>query len=238
MDRGNEKETRHGERKEKNMKQLLFRLAMALMLMVPVCATAQKWNVGIEAGYLRNTLASKECEASARNGFKFGANVAHSLKNAITLESGLSYQRKGASISGENLSNRKIISIKFAEMNYLQIPLMIGYKVNLAGGLSIRPEVGAYYAVGIGGHSFVSGWDAFNQPYEVRVGTFGGEDTPAHRSSYRPCNRNDGGLSFALNVNFRHFTLKAEYDLGLANVDFYGNGKQRTFSISIGFWLF
>ncbi len=219
------------------MKHLLFKIMVTLLIMVPVSSFAQKWNFGIEAGYVNNTLAVEEYKSTARNGFKFGANAEFTLSNHISFESGVAYIRKGATTSGDNMRSQRISSIKFAEMNYLQIPLMIGYKVNLGSGFSIKPEVGGYFAVGLNGHSFISGINNYNQPYEARVETFSHNYANNGVAPYRPSKRADGGLAFALNVNYRHFTLKAEYDLGLATTTYYGNGKQRTFSISIGYWL-
>ncbi len=209
-----------------------------MLIMVPVSSFAQKWNFGIEAGYVNNTLAVEEYRSTARNGFKFGANAEFTLSNHISFESGLAYIRKGATTSGDNMLSQSISSIKFAEMNYLQIPLMVGYKFDLGRHFSIKPQAGGYFAVGINGHSFVTGLDNYNQPYEARVETFSHNYANNGVAPYRPSNRADGGLAFGLNVNYRHFTLKAEYDLGLATTTYYGNGKQRTFSVSIGYWLF
>ncbi len=219
------------------MKHLLFKIMVTLLIMAPVSSFAQKWNFGIEAGYVNNTLAVEEYKSTARNGFKFGANAEFTLSNHISFESGVAYIRKGATTSGDNMRSQRISSIKFAEMNYLQIPLMIGYKVNLGSGFSIKPEVGGYFAVGLNGHSFISGINNYNQPYEARVETFSHNYANNGVAPYRPSKRADGGLAFALNVNYRHFTLKAEYDLGLATTTYYGNGKQLTVSISIGSWL-
>lgn len=211
--------------------------ALALAVLPFDCA-AQTWNFGLEAGYVNNTLAVNEYESAARNGFRVGAIAEYTLPNLISFESGLAYIRKGATTSGTNMSYARISSIKFAEMNYLQIPLMAGYKFNLDNHFSIKPEVGGYFAVGINGDSFVTGVDHFNQPYEARVNTFSGTESRNGVAPFRPCNRADGGLSFALNLNYRRFTLKAEYDLGLATATYYGNGKQRTLSVSLACWLF
>lgn len=126
-------------------------------------------------------------------------------------ESGLAYIRKGATTSGIRLSGTEINSIKFAEIDYLQLPVMIGYKFNIGNHFSIKPSVGGYYAVGVGGYALIDGVDAFNQPYTERTSTFSGTNGTA----YRPCNRNDGGLAFALNIGYRNFSIKAEYDLDL-----------------------
>lgn len=137
-------------------------------------------------------------------------------------------------LSGIRLSGTEINSIKFAEIDYLQLPVMIGYKFNIGNHFSIKPSVGGYYAVGVGGYALIDGVDAFNQPYTERTSTFSGTNGTA----YRPCNRNDGGLAFALNIGYRNFSIKAEYDLGLATATHYGNGKQRTFSVSLAYWIF
>ncbi len=220
------------------MKHLLFKTLLAMLFMLPFSVSAQRWNFGVDAGYVNNTLSVEEYESTARNGFKFGANAEFTLSNHISFESGLTYIRKAATTSGNNMLSQRIISIKFAEMNYLQIPLMIGYKANLGSGFSIKPEVGGYFAVGLNGDSFVTGIDNFDQPYEARVNTFSSTESRNGVAPFRPCNRSDGGLAFAFNVNYRHFTIKAEYDLGLATTTYYGNGKQRTLSVSLGYWLF
>ena len=220
------------------MKHTLLKLALAYLLTFPFSGHAQGWNFGVEAGYVNNTLAVEEYESTARNGFKFGVNAEYTLSNNVSFESGLSYIRKGATTSGDNMWSSRISSIKFAEMNYLQIPLMAGYKFDLGKHFSIKPEVGGYFAVGINGDSFVTGVDNYNQPYEARVNTFSHTESREGIAHFRPCNRADGGLAFALNLNYRHFTLKAEYDLGLATATYYGNGKQRTLSVSLAYWLF
>lgn len=220
------------------MKYPLLKLALAFLLAFPLSGHAQAWNFGVEAGYVNNTLAVEEYESRPRNGFKFGVNAEYTLGNHVSFESGLAYIRKGATTSGDNMWSSRISSIKFAEMNYLQIPLMAGYKFDLGKHFSIKPEVGGYFAVGINGDSFVTGVDNYNQPYEARVNTFSHTDSMNGVAPFRPCNRADGGLAFALNLNYRHFTLKAEYDLGLATATYYGNGKQRTLSVSLAYWLF
>ena len=220
------------------MKFNLLKLAVIIFAACPLSCMAQKWNFGVEAGYVNNTLAVEEYASTHRNGFKFGANAEYTLRNHISFESGLAYVRKGATTSGDNMLNTGISSIKFAEMDYLQIPLMAGYEFNIGKHFSIKPEVGGYFAVGINGDSFVTGVDSFNQPYEARVNTFSHTESSDGVAPFRPCNRADGGMAFALNLNYRHFTLKAEYDLGLATATYYGNGKQRTLSVSLAYWLF
>lgn len=214
------------------MKQIV-RILLTIVIIIPFGIKAQSWNYGLEAGYVNSDLSVCDKSATSSSGFKFGANAEFTLRNSISFESGLSYIRKGAIVTGNNMMNTAIRSIRFAEMDYLQIPVMAGYRFNLGNDFSLKPELGAYFAVGINGDSFVTGIDSYNQPYEKRVGTFSG----ANGVPYRPCNRVDGGLSFAINAKWLHIGIKVEYDLGVATSSFYGNGKQRCLSTSLIYWI-
>jgi len=112
-------------------------------------------------------------------------------------------------------------------MDYLRVPITIGYKFKTKQ-FSICPVFGAYYAIGITGDSFISGTDDFGQPYESRISTFSNK----YGMSYRPCNRNDVGLTYSISAGYRHFGLKVGYDMGLTTASYYGNGKQRSLSVS------
>lgn len=213
--------------------KIFIALLSAAFMALPLSVGAQSWNFGAEAGYVSNTLAVSEYESSARSGFRVGADAVLTLPGRVVFESGLAYVRKGATTCGKNMFGSAVSSVKFAEMSYLQIPLMAGYRVSLGRGISLRPMAGGYFAVGMGGHSFVTGTDAFGQPFAARVSTFGGSDGVP----YRPCNRVDAGLSLALSATFRHISLKGGYDLGLANTSYYGNGKQRTVSLSVVYYI-
>ena len=210
-----------------------FRILLATILIIPLCINAQTWNFGIEAGYVNSALSVCDNSATSKGGFKFGANAEFMLRNNISFESGLSYIRKGATVTGHNMMNTVISSIRFAEMDYLQVPVMAGYRFTFSNDFSLKPELGVYFAVGINGDSFVTGVDPFNQPYEKRVRTFSG----ANGVSYSPCNRVDGGFSFAISAKWYHIGMKVEYDFGLVTASYYGNGKQRCLSASIIYWL-
>lgn len=213
--------------------KIFIALLSAAFMALPLSVGAQSWNFGAEAGYVSNTLAVSEYESSARSGFRVGADAVLTLPGRVVFESGLAYVRKGATTCGKNMFGSAVSSVKFAEMSYLQIPLMAGYRVSLGRGISLRPMAGGYFAVGMGGHSFVTGTDAFGQPFTARVSTFGGSDGVP----YRPCNRVDAGLSLAVSATYRHISLKGGYDLGLANTSYYGNGKQRTVSLSVVYYI-
>ncbi len=80
-----------------------IKVALAVLAACPLSCKAQKWNFGVEAGYVNSNLASDEYESKARSGFKVGANAEYTLRNNLSFETGLAYIRKGATISGDNI---------------------------------------------------------------------------------------------------------------------------------------
>ena len=212
-----------------------MRYLIAIIVGILGCSglCAQTWNFGVDAGYLYNILSTKEYKASGKNGFQVGALVDYSFSNNLILESGLYFQRKGGEISGDRILGLNVSRIDFPEMDYLRVPIMVGYRIRICSDFSVAAQAGAYWAVGVGGHSFVTGINSFGQPYHARVSTFS-EDSAI---PYRPCNRSDLGIALCVNLKYRHIGIKVGYDLALTNFTLYGDSKHRTFSIGAEYWL-
>lgn len=109
---------------------------------------SQQWNFGVEAGYTRNNFHT-DLHNSAKNGFKVGALVQYSFPCSIELESGLAYERKGGMLDGMQNIHATISRIEANQMDYLQIPLLAGYRINLGKSFSILPQAGGYINTGI-----------------------------------------------------------------------------------------
>ena len=65
-------------------------------------ANAQHWNFGIEASYLNSRMAVEELSAEPNHGFMVGVTAGYTFPQNWVLESGLSYQRKGGTLSGDS----------------------------------------------------------------------------------------------------------------------------------------
>lgn len=196
---------------------------------------SQQWNFGVEAGYTRNNFHT-DLHYSAKNGFKVGALVQYSFPCSIELESGLAYERKGGVLDGMQNIHATISRIEANQMDYLQIPLLAGYRINLGKSFSILPQAGGYINTGIRGSGFISGTDFYGQPYTSATDIFKAYSSSSY--SYRPFNRTDAGLAFALNLQYQHVRLKASYELGLSNVhSIYGTPRNRTFGLSVAYML-
>lgn len=116
---------------------------------------------------------------------------------SLFLESGLYYTEKGGK-SGSGAD-------KFTyQLNYLEVPLLLRYKIFTDSNISIEPFLGGYLACGVGGKI---------KDYDLRTAysSFGSE----YNDNFK---RFDGGIKLGCGIGFDMFYLGASYDIGLANV--------------------
>ncbi len=216
------------------MKYILLALSILLNTLV---ISAQNWNIGIEAGFVHNRMAVDRYNSDPRNGFRAGAMANITLPKRIIMEAEIAFVRKGATITGDNIGGENLYEIKYAQMNYLQIPISVGYKINLGRGFSIVPQVGGYIAFATGGHSLDSGIDRWGQEYTTRSHIFDFTNENRDWGCQHGCKRLDGGFVFSMTGYYKHFGLRLGYDLGMTPVSVYGNGKHRTLYASVTYWL-
>ncbi|MBQ6064858.1 MAG: PorT family protein [Prevotella sp.] len=137
------------------------------------------------------------------NKAKAGLNVGLAVGTEIVpgtplcFESGLYYTEKGGK-SGSGTD-------KFTyQLNYLEVPLLLKYKIYTDKNISIEPFLGGYLACGVGGK-------IKDYEYRAAYSSFGNE----YDDNF---NRFDGGVKLGCGVSFDMFYLGASYDIGLANV--------------------
>lgn len=224
----------------KTIKTLVAAATMLLAAAMP--AQAQKVNLGIEAGYTYNSLlVSGDYDTEGLSGFAVGAVVDVALPQSWTLQTGLSYVRKGGSVSGEAISGTKITQLHDMNLNYLRVPVMVGRKVSLGAGFSITPRVGWYFAEGISGSGNVTGDSDYTGSWvAMRVESF--KDFTSRQGeneilAYKGCNRFDTGIAIGVNFDYRHFGIKVGYDFGVTRVTSYGKGHNSSLSVGLVYRL-
>lgn len=143
------------------MKKLLFLISVMLL----VCKASAQVKVGVEAGVNLSRMvgsSSLPSEKTAKVGGQMGVNVDYEFKNRWMLMSGLTFVRMQGELElGENYNGASAGAytnltslMKFPEVqskiNYLQVPLKLGYHFRLNERFSVIPSVGAYFAYGVG----------------------------------------------------------------------------------------
>jgi len=223
------------------MKKIIFATLAALMLVIPASAQyypngrpipprhrnygTRSWGsygfrnytyYGFRIGMGVSTVNS-DSPALDANSSKTGLNAGFVIGTQIApmaplfFESGLYYTEKGGKSSYEGS--------KFTySLNYLELPLLLKYKVYTSSGVSVEPFAGGYLACGISGKM---------KDYKQR------EAYSAFSDDFK---RFDGGLKIGCGVGFQMLYAEASYDIGLANIgkDDFDDTKNGCFNLTLG----
>lgn len=216
------------------MKKIVFIIMAALL-----CATqvsAQSWRhsssnnnnrqntrygnniyYGLRLGFGLSTVNSDDeylDAPSSRTGLNIGALVGYQLSSysPIYLESGLFYTEKG----GKNTD--KGSKLKY-NLDYLKLPVLVKYAIDIDNDINIIPYAGGYLAYGVGGKI---------KNYRDR------ESMSAFSHDY--FKRFDGGLTLGCGISYDVLYAEMSYDFGLANIchDDFGSSRNNAFYLNIG----
>ncbi len=186
-----------------------FTAILAMMLAVPSFAQfasggfeLDKQNIywGARMGLALGKLTG---DVGDYDGMKAGFTLAGvvglrlSQTSPVFLESGLYYTQRG----GKNGSLK-------AELNCLEIPVLIKYGFKATEDIAVLPFIGPYFAYGIAGET----------EYEV-VDAVTGKSTKEKERSYKNfLNHNDMGFKLGCGLEYNMLYLEVAYQFGIANI--------------------
>lgn len=200
------------------MKKIVFTI-LSLVLMMPSMAQTNFGSFfdrgiyyGLRLGLSLPTINSDEellDGSSSKAGLCLGAVIGMQLSNTspVYLESGLYYIEKGGKgyhyhqVAGSNNSNNKVNKKFTYDLNYLEIPIVVKYKAEIADDLTVQPFGGGYFALGIGGKI---------KNHEDK------ETSPSFSSD--GFQRFDGGLRIGCGIEYQLIYAEAAYEWGLTNI--------------------
>lgn len=219
-----------------------------MLICLSVVKMSAQVRLGAEIGMNVSSLAIK---ANGHNvDVAGGLSVDYLFNNGVTLQSGLYYSSKGASglWDGHNYSSElRQVDI---HLGYMEIPLMVGYRIPVMSNVYLVPSVGAYFACGVAGYGeidvIVSNEqgngrisDQWDNPYK------GFKKDWLADTELKAFDRFDSGLRFGLSGEISRFVVSFVYDLGLKKVwsgfdtESYKTSthkmKNRTACISVGY---
>lgn len=220
------------------MKRFLFLLLVAF---APQLLLAQ-WNVGVEVGAGFNYLSADHAEVSdqAKIGVKAGAIVSYTTRYGLYVESGLSYSNQRGSTLTDFDNQYKTLESVNSKLQYLQLPVTLGYKIRVSKKWAIIPKVGMWAAVGVGGHSLVTGIETSGTRYQVGVLPFETDHYTLSGQDYRigGYSRLDWGATVGVDVRYTRFAVRAACDFGLEDLNFeLGSPYSRSYSLSVGYFF-
>lgn len=213
------------------MKKLFLVLCVALIGMGSAFAQS---NLSWEGQIGMNV--AKQSGYDSRIGYHLGARAKlelPSLTNGLYANAGAFLTLKGTSFDMGELGSTK------TNLNYLEIPIHLGYQYAINDNFSVFGEFGPYFAIGLFGKTKVneSDWD---DNYNL-------VSTSYSYNTFDEFKRFDFGLGFRFGVEFKQkYTLSIGYDFGLVNVwkeadpsdeevDLTGKIKNKNLTIGVGY---
>lgn len=151
---------------------------------------------GIKGGASLSSFGGDLKDTKSAVRYRLGLTTDIALTNNLFVFTGLDFQTKGAKYASKGGSEAKYNPI------YAQIPLSIGYKVDLAPNTKFVVHAGGYAAYGIAGK-------IKNDPNNDKRSVFG-------KDGFK---RLDYGLLGGVGVEFGKIAVSAGYEYGLANIN-------------------
>jgi len=227
------------------MKKVLFSLIAAGALFQGPSAKAQGLQFGVKGGLnianITVTDAGDIDDNRSITSFNVGGYVDMPLAPVFSLQAGLMVTGKGSKYTWGDKSSSNWVEVKTNPI-YLELPVNAVGKIPLGENFKLIVGAGPYLAMGIGGKYSTNGQllgSDFSDDKSIEFG----DDKPDNNGSQGQgtLKRFDFGLNFLAGLELGHFTVNANYGLGLTNMnpgsdnDQGDKYKNRVFSVSVGF---
>ena len=135
-------------------------------------------------------------------------------------------------------------------LGYLEVPVMIGYRIPIASNIHLTPSIGTYFSWGVNGYGEFEKSTTSNTPNESMNLTEWSNPFESHyyntaeseRKLAYAFNRFDTGLRFGLNAEIGRVSMSFNYDLGLKSMwkgfmdaGLYHQLRNRNATLAIGY---
>lgn len=174
---------------------------MALFLAINANAQDSPIQLGVKAGANMSNFGGDIKDTKAKFGFNVGVTLDYNFTPNVALLTGLEFTTKGA--KAKDTEYTKDAS---ANAMYLQLPVHVGYKLDVAEGTKIVFHAGPYIAYGIGGKS-----KSTDEGVKEKDDFFGSEEDGGFK-------RFDFGVGAGVGAEFGKIGVGLGYDFGLTNI--------------------
>ena len=213
-----------------------------LVILCSLPAMAQV-KLGVEAGanlsnYLTNSHSNPSGSKDMKVGFQAGVTADYEFQNHLMLMSGLYFIRKGGNLKlGENYGKNSYYRYPNVEvkMNYLQIPVKLGYNFHINDKLSLIPYIGLYAAYGFNaGKSDLQMVDN-GKLLDTSWKPIEGYGYSAGQSIRGFKHWDVGAIAGVKAVIGKHYTISFDYNIGLNKAQSTYGLRNSTFQLSVGY---
>jgi hypothetical protein len=205
------------------MQKLLLKSLFVLISSITTLTTTaqeQRMEFGVQAGLnLSDGVEKADYILGAQTikpGFQAGVTAAYKVYKGLQLQSGLSLTTKGVKHTANEVwigsTNPAVTTTKTAtNLIYLQLPLKIAYRLNLSENFTLTPNAGIYLAYGVGGKQT----EKSTTTHEAVADTKTKKNSFSDKEGFK---RMDNGINFGAAIQYKRYTLAADYELGVNNI--------------------
>lgn len=229
-------------------KKSIFLMILTMIIVGYAPANADYFTVGPEVGYEHVSYQASDQTIGTKggNGFRIGANATYVMTNGIFFQSGLYYSLKGAGDGGKllNIAGQAqfpsfVKEVELRRIEYLTIPLTIGYLFQLPRNFAVGLNAGGYIASGIGNGStnFIltdnekNGGDLFD---DTEFTHYNPNTNSREPIVIKKSGRIDAGIIVGANVKFKDIQLKVFYQIGM-NKTIYDIATPNTLGLALAY---
>lgn len=213
------------------MKKVLLIVALT---MISTGAFAQT-SFNVKAGMNVSNWMGKDVEdLSAKIGFKVGVGMEYQFTDLISLQPSLMFSTKGGRQVEKYDEGGYSGKVKLV-MNqaYLELPIMVAFRLNIADNTNIVLSAGPYLAVGIGGQTEMKltgdiTWEDLGVDKDDTKGDTFGDDGLGLR-------RFDAGLGIGAAVEFGRMFAGLDCQFGMVKLEEDFKATNVCFGISVGY---
>lgn len=196
------------------MKTTLKTGLIAVICLIAVAVNAQEKPVtfGVKAGVNLSNVNGDINENDAKFGFTAGVSLDYAFNPNVYLLTGLDFSMKGFKVSDITVQgvSESITGDLKLNLSYIQLPIHIGYKLDVAENTKVVFHAGPYLAYGVNGK-----WKAEAGGEKESANAFTND---AIENDVPKLKRFDFGLGLGVGAEFGKIGVNLGYDFGLVNV--------------------
>lgn len=186
------------------------KLILLAITAITVSQANAQFSINPEAGV--NFAKTSANESKFLTGYKVGAVADIDIAKGFYIQPGLFYSAKGDKAEG-------VLTTSKLQLNYLEIPLSLGYRFDLGNAGGIFATAGPYLGIGLNGKSTV---------------TVAGVSAETDLKAGDHFERMDWGMNLSLGyISPIGIYVRAQYGMGFTDV--WKNTKNRVMGVSVGY---
>jgi hypothetical protein len=204
------------------MKKVYKLILIISLLFIGINASAQYGSplrFGVKAGLNLNSASMDIKNVAIKNlkiGYDVGLTAEYQMSDLFYLQSGAYFTTKGAVLKSEKASSDIKNWKNSVNLQYVQVPLLASFKLEMVTDTKLFVNMGPYFAYGIGGKTIVKN-------------DYTDADTPSTKDEYNSFDDSyfkkfDFGLMYGAGIEFEKFVYGIQFEFGLLNIAEKSNG--------------